>query len=110
MWVFFFNVAKLYFPIPNLYRELHGVFRSWRVSPGGCDWVPVPEHVPTEQSSSLSSILMKHSGIFTSKDSRGYIIVLELVSGWSSLQDKCLEEEPGQASLPILLTGSCSYR
>lgn len=59
---FFFNVAKLYFPIPNLYRELHGVFRSWRVSSGGCDWVPVPEHVPTEQSSSLSSILMKHSG------------------------------------------------
>lgn len=35
--------------------------------------------------------------IFTSEDSRGYIIVLELVSGWSSLQDKCLEEEPGQA-------------
>lgn len=34
--------------------------------------------------------------IFTSKDLRGDTVVLELVSDWSPLQDRCLEEDPGQ--------------
>ncbi|XP_076777285.1 uncharacterized protein LOC143436775 [Arvicanthis niloticus] len=45
-------------------------------SSGGCDWVPMPEPIPDEQSSLFSSILMKHSGVFTSKNLRGCIIVL----------------------------------
>lgn len=36
--------------------------------------------------------------IFTSMDLRGNSIILKLVSGWSPLHDRCLEEDkvPGQ--------------
>lgn len=33
---------------------------------------------------------------FTLKDLKGDTVVLELVSDWSPLQDRCLEEDPGQ--------------
>lgn len=33
---------------------------------------------------------------FTLKDLRSYTVVLELVSDWNPLQDRCLEEDPGQ--------------
>ena len=33
---------------------------------------------------------------FTSKDLGGYTVVLELVSDWNPLQDRCLEEDHGQ--------------
>lgn len=66
---------------------------------GGRDWVQMPEHTPYMQSSSLSSLLVKHSGFFT----EGPQSLHHYLGSWSVAGGRIW------TSFQMPLTGSCIY-